>query len=126
MYRIITCFEDIDKNQWDKLLQFNKHGNIFQTQAISELFHSTMKTDLIVVACLDKGDELVGILVAEIQQENLGLLGKFSARAIVMGGPIVKYSDSLITEILTAEFDKLCYKRVIYNADQKFVGCWIL
>jgi lipid II:glycine glycyltransferase (peptidoglycan interpeptide bridge formation enzyme) len=93
-------------------------GNIFQTPEIFELFKKTGNYEPLLFSTMGENDELTGILLAVIQKEHPGMLGYFSSRTVVWGGPIIKSSNSetekLIIGILLKELYKAVHLRTIY------------
>ena len=53
-------------------------------------------------------------MVAVILQEFAGMFGKFTARAIVWGGPLVADQNREILSILLTKFDSICNKNVVF------------
>ncbi len=70
-----------------------------------------------------KAENIVAILLASIQKEHSGLLGIFSARSIITGGPLVQDNNLEILNLILKEYRKIVNKRVIYS---QFRNIWLL
>jgi len=64
---------------------------------------------------LDEDHQLLGSLLAVIQKEHSGFLGKFSSRAIVWGGPIIKDNSPEILDFILINFQKIIKRKAIYT-----------
>jgi lipid II:glycine glycyltransferase (peptidoglycan interpeptide bridge formation enzyme) len=113
-FRIITDASAIDFKQWAQFVQAHPQGNIFQTPQMYSVYDTTNKYKPIVVACYENGN-IVGVLLAVIQKEYEGILGKLSARSIIWAGPLVRDSDSRILELLLKEYGRTIKKQAIYT-----------
>lgn len=112
--RIVTDVEAIDRTQWERFVFDHPQGNIFQTPQMYATYGATKNYRPLVVACFE-GDSLAGILLALLQKEYEGILGKLSARAIISGGPLIRNNDSIIFEAVMKEYDRIIKKHAIYS-----------
>jgi lipid II:glycine glycyltransferase (peptidoglycan interpeptide bridge formation enzyme) len=111
---------NIDSKQWSDFVFQHPHGNIFQTPEIYQIYLSEDKYEPIFITT-EIDDRLTGILLAVIQKEHAGILGKFSARSIVIGGPLVENNDpAYLSEILN-KYSKTLENKVIYT---QFRNLW--
>lgn len=69
----------------------DKHpqANIFHPPPMYEVYNRTKNYESIFLAVVNDDKEIQGVLLAVIQKEHSGFLGKFSARSIIWGGPII-------------------------------------
>ena len=111
----------IDKEEWGEFVYNHPHGNIFQTPEMYEVYQQTKKYEPIFVAVVNENEEIIGTLLAVIQKEHSGLLGKFSSRSIVWGGPLVKNYDSGILDCILSEYNKTIKGKAIYS---QFRNLW--
>jgi len=121
MYTIVTDYKLISKQKWNNFVFNHPDGNIFHTPEMVELYEATPKFESLVVGCFDEIQQLVGLLIAVIQKEYEGLLGKLTARAIVYGGPLVMGNSPAVASLIIEAFDKLCKKKVVYS---QFRNLW--
>jgi serine/alanine adding enzyme len=121
MYIISNNYKAFDRTKWVAFLANHPLGNIFHSPEIVDLYSATSKREPIVVACFNEAEEFEGILVAEIQREYNGILGDFTARAIVMGGPLVRDQKPEIAKLLIQEFDSVCKRKVVFS---QFRNLW--
>ena len=93
-YKILTNGNNIDKNKWYEFVFDHPHGNIFQTPEMYEVYQSTKNYEPVFLAVVNSNDEISGTLLAVIQKEYSSVLGNFTARSIIHGGPLIKNDDS--------------------------------
>lgn len=89
------------------------NGNIFQTP----IFYKIYKLDTLCepqIIAITRGTEIVGLLLANVRKEFHNILGNFTTRAIVIGGPLIKNNDEGITERILNSFDNLVRDKAIY------------
>ncbi len=111
-YRITST---IDPAVWVKFIYNHPHGNIFQAPEMYEVYSKTKNYKPIFLAAEDDNKNVIGILLAVIQKEHKGILGKFSARSIIIGGPLVKDNKPEIIEFLLKEYNKEIKGKAIYT-----------
>jgi serine/alanine adding enzyme len=112
----IHSYNNIDKKKWGEFVRQNPNGNFFQTPELYEIYKQTKNYYPLFLAVTDQ-NEILALLLAVKIQEFTGLLGKFSSRSVIQGGPIFQDSDAgreaLI--ILLTEYDKIAKKNSIYT-----------
>jgi len=89
-YRIVT---KIHHRQWSDFVLNHPHGNFFQSPGVFELFKGTDNYEPLFFVVLDETEKIKGTLLAVIQKESPGIMGYFSSRTIVWGGPLIYPSD---------------------------------
>ncbi|MBN2285931.1 MAG: GNAT family N-acetyltransferase [Tissierellales bacterium] len=92
-------------------------GNIFQMPQMYDAYASTPLYQPIVVSCFNDKN-LTGILLAVIQKEYSGLLGKFSARSIIWGGPLTDSED--VTQEILSQYNKQIAKAAVFSQVRNF------
>ncbi len=107
--------DNIDKTDWSLFIIQHPGGNIFQAPEIFEVYKRTKIYYPFVIGVLDAKYELVGILLSIIQKEHQGIIGKFSARSIIVGGPIIKDDNIEVLELLLKEYNKKIKSKAIYT-----------
>lgn len=113
-YRIVTDANAINRAQWQRFVFAHPQGNIFQTPQMYDAYRTTKNYQPVVVACLQK-DTLVGILLAVVQKESTGILGRLSARSIIWGGPLIEKQDGEIADLILHAYDQRIAKNAIYG-----------
>ncbi len=83
----------IDRKQWSDFIFNHPQGNFFQTPKVFELFIGTANYEPLFFVVLDENEKIKGILLAVIQKESPGIMGYFSSRTLVWGGPLIYSSD---------------------------------
>lgn len=101
----------------------NTHSksNIFQTPEMYELYRSTKNFEPVFLAAVNDANEVQGTLLAVIQKEHPGILGKFSARSIIWGGPLIKDDNPDVLYFLLKEYNKKIKGKAIYT---QFRNLW--
>jgi serine/alanine adding enzyme len=123
MFSIVTDHKLLDKNQWANFVANHPNGNIFHTPEIVKLYEATTKQKPVVVACLDKTNRIIGLLVAVIQKEYKSYIGNFTSRAIVWGGPLVIKDELIVVSLILASFTELCKREVVYSQFRNLWDC---
>jgi len=95
-YNIIEDYTKIDKTKWLEFVIGHSEGNIFQTPYIFEIYQKTKKYTPVIIAITKPNGDVLGILLAVIQKEFKGVIGIFTARSIIFGGPIVINNDIIL------------------------------
>ena len=116
-----TIVHELSKTEWSEFVLNHPNGNIFQTVEMYNVYRNTKNYFPLLVAALDSDKKIVGIHLAVIQKEHSGLLGNFSSRAIIRGGPIVKNDDLEVLDFILSKDNKLAKKKAIYS---QFRNMW--
>ena len=112
-FKVVT---ELDREQWSKFVLNHPNGNIFQTPEMFDVYENTKNWLPIFLAVSDSANNIVGILVAVVQKEFGGFFGKFTARAICWGGPLIKPNEnkSEIIDLLLKALDRNLERKIIY------------
>ena len=105
----------IEAEIWSLFIKSHPNGNIFQTPEMFEVYKKTKNYEPVVIGAVDDNDNLIGILLAVIQKEHKGIIGKFSSRSIIMGGPLIKDNNPEVLDLLLREYNKKIKGKVIYT-----------
>ena len=108
-----------DSKRGMKYFSFNT--NIFQSPQMFKVYQKTKNYEPLFLVAVNEEEEVVGSLLAVIQKEHSGFLGKFSARSIIMGGPVVKDNDTVVLDYLLKEYLKQIKGKAIYTQVRNFV-----
>ena len=111
---------NIDKNKWNDFVYNHPNGNVFQTPEMYEVYQSTKNYEPVFLAVVNDKDEISGTLLAVIQKEYSGVLGNFTARSIIHGGPLIKDDDPAVLDFILKEYNKIIKKKVIYSQFRNF------
>ncbi|CAN5571241.1 GNAT family N-acetyltransferase [soil metagenome] len=113
---IVQDVSKISRSEWDDFVWNHPQGNYFQSAVAFDLFKSIPAYLPMVFAAVDTEDQKIkGILLAVVQKEGKGVVGKFTARAIVWGGPLVKNEDPSIAEMILSAYDQTASEHAIYS-----------
>lgn len=114
---MIEITDSPDKTQWREFVYNHPQGNIFQTPEMAEVYRRTKNYEPIKLAAIDVNtNEILGILLTVKIQEVSGILGAFSTRSVIHGGPLVLKGDKGITALkaLIKQHDTLAHNGVMY------------
>ena len=112
---------DINNERINGFLTSLTKSNIFQTPEMFWVYKNTRNYEPVFLSVNNDDKEILGILLAVIQKEHSGLLGSFSARSIIWGGPLVKDDNPEILDFLLKEYNKRIKKKAIYT---QFRNLW--
>ena len=119
--KLIAAYQTIDKKKWSAFLNDHPNGNIFHTHEIHEVYKKTKNYEPVILSVVDEKNEILGVLLAVIQKEHSGLLGRFSARSIIWGGPLVKDDKLDVLNFILKEYNEKIKKKAIYT---QFRNLW--
>jgi serine/alanine adding enzyme len=105
----------IDRKQWSDFVFNHSQGNIFQTPEMFDVFMAAKNNYTLLTAVMNADNEILGILVAVIQTEYSGFLGKFTSRSIIWGGPLILNNNVEVLDFILKEYDKVINKKAIYT-----------
>ena len=112
--------KEINSNIWSEFVLNHPHGNIFQTPEMYEVYENTKEYEPVFVSAINEKGEILGILLAVIQKEYSGILGNFTARSVIFGGPLIKNNDADVLDYILKEYDKTIKKKAIYSQFRNF------
>lgn len=118
-FRIVTDRKAIDDRQWEQFIQEHPQGNVFQMPGMFDVYEATPRYHPMVIACFER-EKLQGILLAVVQTEYSGMLGKLSARSIIWGGPLA-YSDDVVNQLLV-HYNDIIKGKAVYSQVRNLTG----
>ena len=98
MIQLLT-YPDIDPQQWQSLVEHSPYATWFQTKEAYEFYTSVDDVQAFVYGVSEE-DNLVGIVVGYTTKEKCKFKQHFTARSIIVGGPLL--ADNISNEALTA------------------------
>lgn len=119
-YEILKDISEIDQKKWTEFIYNHPHGNIFQTPEMYEVYKNTKNYEPVFLAVVNNKEEISGTLLAVIQKEYSGVLGNFTARSIIHGGPLIKNDDSDVLDFVLKEYNGIIKKKAIYSQFRNF------
>jgi len=111
-FRIVR---ELDREKWSEFVYNHPNGNVFQTPEMFEVYNNTKNYEPVFIAIVNEKDEILGTLLAVTQKEYSGILGNFTARSIICGGPLIKDEDPKVLDIALKEYNKIVKKKAIYT-----------
>lgn len=115
---MIEITDSFDNQQWDEFVRNHPHGNIFQTTDMAEVYRRTKNYDPVSLAAIDlDSGGMRAVMQAVVMREMGGLLGSFSARSVIQGGPLfVDGKEGLEAAAkLMEHYDDAVRKKVVYT-----------
>ena len=114
MINTTTIIDDIGVDNWETFLKTHPSGNFFQS---SKYYYALtkVKNNKPFVLFATQNNKIVGLLLAVVQQEPMGIFSFFSSRAIINGGPLVINNDPVITNILLQKLNEHLKSKAIYT-----------
>ena len=98
MIQLLT-YPDIDPQQWQSLVEHSPYATWFQTKEAYEFYTSVDDVQAFVYGVSEE-DNLVGIVVGYTTKEKCKFKQHFTARSIIVGGPLL--ADNISDEALAA------------------------
>lgn len=108
----ILLNENIPYEKWSEYVSDHAEGNLFQTPEMYFTYKDTKNYEPFAIACI-KDDKITAVMLSVVQKEHSGIAGSFSARSIVVGGPL--FSDEASFKFLINEFDNAMKGKVIFS-----------
>lgn len=112
--------KEISNHKWSDFVANHPHGNIFQTPEFYNIYLNTKNYEPLFVS-VEENNNLTAILLAVIQKQHSGLLGKFSARSIIIGGPLVVNNNHTHLEQILKKYNLTIKGKAIYT---QFRNLW--
>ncbi len=117
MYRIVINENYIDRRQWECFVQEHAQGSVLHTPRMFAVYQATPRYFPLAIAAFD-GEDLKGILLAAVQREADGLLGRLSARSIIWGGPLADGGE--VTAELLRHYNEAVKGKAVYTQVRNF------
>ncbi len=114
---IMEVTASIDRAKWDEFVYGHPHGNIFQTPEMREVYGRTKNYEPITLATVDDDGVILALMQAVVMREMGGILGSFSARSVVQGGPLFVDGEAgqKAVSFLLDEYNMIIQKRALYT-----------
>ena len=106
----ITEYSTEVKKQWSEFVKSHPQGTAFQGPEMYELFLQTEYFKPIFILACKPDQFLAGVVLAVEIREYRGLIGKFSARTVVYGGPLIHPESGNREEVLDQLLKELIRK----------------
>lgn len=93
----------------------SEDSNIFQSEPMIRTLESLDGHKIVSVVQRNSENIVTGFLMGVIQKEHSGIIGFFSSRSIIIGGPIILNNDPRILDALLKKYNKAIKGKVIYS-----------
>lgn len=113
MIRILTHSE-IDRIKWAEFVQAHPKGNVFQTPEMYDVYVQTKQIQPLILAAEENGT-IVGIMLTQIITNGNALISWLTARAIIIGGPLVKDNREDVLYALLKAYKASLPCKIIYS-----------
>lgn len=115
---MIEITESVNWDLWDEFVYNHPQGNVFQTSHMFKVYESTKNYKPISLAAVDSiNGNILAILHAVVIQEKKGIVGTFSARSVIYGGPLYipqKEGYEAVGKLME-HYEKIIQKNAIYT-----------
>ncbi|WP_024335376.1 lipid II:glycine glycyltransferase FemX [Desulfotignum balticum] len=112
----------LEKEKWSTFVLNHSHGNIFQSPEFFEACENYEKYEPVIITIKENG-ELAGVLQAIVQKEKKGFWGRFTARSIIWGAPLVKDNNLNLLSKILQKYNSKIKNKAIYS---QFRNLWSL
>lgn len=106
---------NIDLSMWREFVKGHPKSSVFQTPEMYEVYKQTPNYVPLIFMAIHENGSCIGILLACIISEGEGVIGKFSSRSIIQGGPLVKDDDLEICNRLLQEYNMYVSDKAVYT-----------
>ena len=114
MVRIETDIKKINTQQWSDFVRNHPNGNVFQTPEMYNSYEGLKGYSPRIFVAYQK-DEIVGVLLSVLIKESGALKKHFSARSIIIGGPLVVNEDKVYLSELLNAYNSYAKNKAIYT-----------
>lgn len=112
--KIITDINELDYSDWRSFVFEHPEGNIFQTPEMYDLYDRTENHRPVLVAMLDSSGKMAGVLSGVVVSVS-PLFGKWSARSIVTGGPLLDSNSLDRADMLLSAYEREVEGDVLFS-----------
>ena len=110
----VIGYDKIDRVEWSAFVHNHSQGNVFQTPEMYDVFALSDHILPIVVAATIN-NQIVGILLAQYITNGNKWASYFTARSIIIGGPLVCNNDSGVMKAILNAYKKQLPNQTIYS-----------
>lgn len=111
----VIHIDKINTSKVDSFLLLQKTNNVFQSLLIGKVFKSVKNYEPFFLFVENEKGKIIGLLLSIIQKEHAGILGFFSSRSIIIGGPIILNNNPRVLDMLLEKYNEKIKHRVIYS-----------
>ncbi len=119
-YEDINIVFQLDEKLWSQFVKEHPTGNIFHTPEMADLYRRSSKQEPILVALVNKKNEIRGLLLAVIQSQLNGVFGKVTARSVSFSTPLVKNNNPQLIKLILKAYDNVVKNKAIYSQFRNF------
>ena len=121
MIKILT-YHDIDPQQWQALVDRSPYATWFQTKEAYAFYASNPEEMMPFAVGIEENGHLVGVIVGYTTQEKNPIKQLFTARSIIIGGPLLDehISDEALSALLGAVAPASRLMKPIYIETRNF------
>lgn len=111
--RLLTDITDIDRAQWQTLIDRSSVSSVFQTPEMF-VFYSNLRLYDVQVLAIEEEGSLKGLVLCLIQGEGGRLKRRLTARAIISGGPLLAddISDAALRMLIEATIQTMKHRSI--------------
>ncbi|MBE0673396.1 MAG: GNAT family N-acetyltransferase [Bacteroidales bacterium] len=113
-YNIITSHNAVDKESWNRFVASHPAGNIFHTPDYVTLIENTPLHKVLFIG-VTEGNDIRGLCVSAVIGIMPPPLTKFTARAVVWGGPLVDGDNPEVASLLLQTLNRLTGRQALFT-----------
>ena len=65
-YKLVSDFNSIDTNQWNRFIENHPKGNIFQTSIMFDVYRNSKKYDPLIIVVFNIDHAIVGLQISVV------------------------------------------------------------
>ena len=105
---------DINLVEWIKFSENHSEYTIFQSYEMYSAYKLSKNHKPYVFSVIENNN-IVGLLLAVVQYESLGILSNLTKRSIIIGGPLIKDNSIKILSFLLEKYNSFMKNKVLYT-----------
>lgn len=115
----------LEREKWSAFVKNHPNGTIFQSPEMYDVYCGTRNYTPQFFSAIDENDDVMGILLAVVQKEHSGIMGRFSSRSVIIGGPLVAICplEVEIVRNLVIEYNQHIKDQALYTQIRNFWDC---
>ncbi|MFH0866495.1 MAG: peptidoglycan bridge formation glycyltransferase FemA/FemB family protein [Bacteroidota bacterium] len=119
-YTVLDNIDKIDRKEWESFVLDHPNGSIFQTPLMFDLYLKIPNYTPVFIV-LKRNDEIEALMISLIIREYKNILGNFTARSVIRGGPLLKNNDTELLEAMLKEYVVRVERYAVYS---QFRNLW--
>jgi serine/alanine adding enzyme len=107
--------KEINTKEFDSFESMSKSDSIFQSRYIYYTFQRTKNYFPVLIDVRKDENKIEGSLLSTLQKEYNNILGFFTSRSIILGGPVFPKENTEILDAILKKYNKYIKTKAIYS-----------